>query len=297
MEEVRVVKQRRISPAARRKRRRVYLKKKSAIKRKQARYRKKASSKRLAKRRAKIKKRMHIKSGSRKRVYVSDIEVGMEKHQRIMNEVKELNDYVSRSYCENMVEAFSSAKILAGNILTVLKERKEKEVVWLRGPNTDGVYEAEFQGKKKTFNDRIELAHYEREMLGKGLSVLWKQYDEQTKYELGESVQLVGALDPELSLPDFEMEESLSDGEQYIQGLLEDGETKQEKPVEDEGLEEPKPVDVTPIIKDIEEVVSISKKTISMLKNESIDEFEAHQLLIKVSEYLDKAAVKFIEGK
>jgi hypothetical protein len=296
LSEVKVVRSKRTPSAVKRKRHRRYLKKKSLLRRLNKKYRKTPESKRLAKRRIKIKKRLKIKSGSRKRVYVNSVEDSME-IRKLLSEIKELNECVSKTHSNNMIEAFDSAKILAQNILVSLNEGKEKPVTWVSGPNQDGAYTTEKDGKKSLHKNKLELDHLLRELLENGETFQWKFHDDQIKFDMGERREYSEFLFENIELPSIELE-SKSAEENFLDELLL-GEKKEEddKDKVTKGLEEPAPIDTTPIVKDLEEIVNISKKTAIALKNESIDEFDAHQLLMNVSQYLDKAARKFLGDK
>lgn len=284
--EVRVVRARRVSPSEKRKRKRRYLKKKSLYRRLSKRYRNKPKNKRLAKRRAKLKRRLKIKTGSKKRLYMSReytniLGEQMQKRVNLTEEIAEINEFVSKTEKANMLEAFESAKVLAENLITSIKEMKEKKMVWCSGPNHDGIYFAEIDGKRKSFNDRMELEDFLREKKEEGLAPQWKQTDEQTAFELGESFEL----------PDYKTEEFHDERDLYLMSLVNEGEEKKEKPAE----EEPKPVDMSLILGDLEDVFKAAKKVSVALKNESIDYQEAHGMLVKITEYLEKASDKFLK--
>lgn len=286
IDEVRVVRAKRVSPSEKRKRKRRYLKKKSLYRRLSKRYRNKPKSKRLAKRRAKLKRRLKIKTGSKKRLYMSReytniLGEQMQKRVNLTEEIAEINEFVSKTEKANMLEAFESAKILAENLITSIKEMKEKKVVWCSGPNHDGIYFTEIDGKRKSHNDRMEMEDFLRDKKEEGLVAQWKQTDEQTAFDLGEAIEL-----PEMRNDEFHDERDL-----YLMSLINEGEEKKEKP----SKEEPKSVDMSLILGDLEDVFKAAKKVSAALKNESIDYEEAHGMLVKITEYLDKASDKFLK--
>lgn len=287
IDEVRVVRSKRRTPAEKRKSKRRYMKKRSLYRRLAKRYRSRPKNKRLAKRRAKLRKRLKIKSGSRKRLYMDRdytniLGEQMAKKVNLTEEISAINQYVSKSNKSNLLEAFESAKVLAENLITSIKEAKEKQTVWCSGPSFEGTYAAVIDGKKKEFKDRMELEEFLRDQKEKGLVPQWKQADEQLAFEMGESIEL----------PSYVKDEIHDERDIYLMSLINEGEEKkEEKPKK----EEPKTVDMSLILGDLEDVFKAAKKISMALKNESIDEEEAHGMLIRITEYLDKATKKFFK--
>ena len=288
MDEVRVVRAKRPSASVKRKRHRRYVKKKAQLKRLNKRYRNKPKSKRMAKRRAKLRKRLRIKSGSRRRVYVNSIEFMGDKMSRIKSlteDIKAIDAFVSKSSKVQMLEAFDSVKILSENMITVLKEAQEKKTLWCAGPDFEGTYTADLDGKGKRFEDRMELEEYIRAQMAKGVAVQWRQYEDQEAFELGESIG---------QLPEFSAQDPLGEDEQAIMNMLEDEIPKPKEAKQEEPGDEVKPVDMSPILKDLEEMAKTAKKLSVAVKNETIDESDAHDILQKMSQYLDKASHKIM---